>query len=107
MNYSYYHKQFADNLSHNYNINEQDVLDYPDQYLGPNFREVMNLWFYTGSLSGPQWEVYQHRRRKLGEEALIRADNLSKKLASEVIDPGFGKPLSPINMRNNCCSPLP
>jgi hypothetical protein len=86
MNYSGYHKVFADNLSHNYNINKQNVLDDPQNYLGPNYKEVLNLWFYWESLSDERREVYRKKFHKLGIQIRTEANTLAKELASEVID---------------------
>jgi hypothetical protein len=89
MNYSKFHKSFANNLNYYNNINKQDVLDYPEHYLGPNYKEVLNWWFYWGSLSEEQREVYLARYFNLDRKTRIKAHDLSKKLASEVIDPRF------------------
>jgi hypothetical protein len=51
MNYSIHHKIFACDLKNHCRINEQDALDNPANYLGPNYKEVLNLWFYCDSLS--------------------------------------------------------
>jgi hypothetical protein len=89
MNYSSYHLDFANDLNHYHNISEQDVLEQPEKYLGPNHKELLNFWFYLDSLSDEQWKVYMDRRNKLGEETQFEARRLAKKLASEVIDPRF------------------
>jgi len=46
MNYSRSHKAVAKYLNYSYDINDQDVLDYPEEYLGPNYKELLNYWFY-------------------------------------------------------------
>jgi hypothetical protein len=89
MNYSRCHKGFADNLSRNYNLNKQNVLDDPQNYLGPNYKEVLNLWFYWDSWGIEQIKVYLDRRAKLGEETRLEVRELAKKLATEVIDSRF------------------
>jgi hypothetical protein len=61
MNYSERHKGFANSLTLYYSINKQDVLDYPEKYLGPNYKEVLNWWFYCDSLSHEQLVVYWSR----------------------------------------------
>jgi hypothetical protein len=50
MNYSERHKRFASNLNDYYNINQQDILDHPENYLGPNYKEVLNYWFSLRSI---------------------------------------------------------
>jgi hypothetical protein len=91
MNYSERHKRFASDLNRYHNINEQDVLDHPENYLGPNYKEVLNLWFYRDSLSGEQWEVYMNRFWSLNFETLNKARSTAEELAKEVIDPRFFK----------------
>jgi hypothetical protein len=89
MNYSSRHNLFASHLNLYYNINEQDVLKYPEKYLGPNYKEVLNFWFYLDSLSDEQWNVYDDRFLNLPTQTRIEALKLTRKLASEVINPRF------------------
>jgi hypothetical protein len=89
MSHSKLHKQFAYSLNDVYSINEQDVLDYPEKYLGPNYREVLNFWFYRESLYYKQWKVYDKSRISLDYESRVKAHNTAEELASEVIDPRF------------------
>jgi hypothetical protein len=91
MNYSNFHKRFASYLNHFYNINEQDVLEHPENYLGPNYKEVLNLWFYWYSLSSEQWDVYWKRWCSLNSETRTKARSTTTELAKEVIDPRFVK----------------
>jgi hypothetical protein len=85
MNYSKRHKNFASNLNFRLNIHEQDVLEYPEQYLGPNYKEILNFWFYWDSLSDKQQNVYCRRIAQLDPEVLFKA----RELAKEVIKPIF------------------
>jgi hypothetical protein len=89
MNYSIGHEAFAENLNRHIGINTQDVLDNPEKYLGPNYKEVLNWWFYWGSLSEQQKSVYNGRLIKIEKEAWRKAIALYKNLASEVIDHRF------------------
>ena len=89
MNYTIYHKAVANALNFYHNINKQDVLDFPEKYLGPNYREVLNYWFYRESWGIEQINVYLDRRDKLGEETRIKASELATNLASKVIDYRF------------------
>ncbi len=87
MNYSENHKFFAWRLNHeNYNINKQDVLDYPEQYLGPNYKELLNYWFYLKSMSNEQWKKYNERLSELPSQTRLDAYKIAKELASEVVD---------------------
>jgi hypothetical protein len=87
MTYSNFYNGFALNLNYYYNIIKQDVLDHPENYLGPNYKELLNFWVYWDSLSEEQWVVYWDKRDKLGEQTRLKA----RKLAKEVIDPRFVK----------------
>jgi hypothetical protein len=87
MNYSRYHKRFASNLSRYHNINEQDVLDHPENYLGPNYKEVLNYWFYCESLNSKHWTVYKNRFLALDVETNYNARSAAEELVREVIDP--------------------
>jgi hypothetical protein len=89
MNYSYAHKSFATNLSLGYNINKQDVLDHPENYLGPNYKELLNYWFYWGSWSVEERNEHEQRHRRLDEETMDEAGEKAEILAKEVIDPRF------------------
>jgi hypothetical protein len=96
MNYSKTHKWFASHLNFYHNTNEQDVLDHPENYLGSNYKEVLNLWFYWDSLSSEQIDVYWDRVDSLNSETLNKALSTAKKLVKEVIDPRFVDYLYPI-----------
>jgi hypothetical protein len=89
MNYSKIHKWFASNLKYIRNINEQDVLDHPENYLGPNYKELLNYWFYEESLSEEQRNVYLNRVDSLDYETRHKARSTATELAEEVIDPRF------------------
>jgi hypothetical protein len=89
MNYSKIHKWFASLFKYFPNTNEQDVLNNPENYLGPNYKEVLNYWFYCESLSYEQWNVYCNRFRILDVETRHKARSTAIELAKEVIDPRF------------------
>jgi hypothetical protein len=78
---------FANNLSRNYSINKQNVLEHPQNYLGPNYKELLNFWYYWDSLSYKQWYACDYSYLKLDVKTYNQAVKISKKLASEVIDP--------------------
>ena len=95
MNYYFLHKHFAYRLNRDLNINEQDVLKYPESYLGPNYKEVLNFWVYWESLSPEQWEVYWDRYHRLDHHSHTEKRKFAKKLAAEVIDPRFVSYIGP------------
>jgi hypothetical protein len=96
MNYSKIHKWFASNLTCIHNINKQDVLDNLENYLGPNYKEVLNFWLYWDSLSDEKWNVYWDRVDSLNNETRGMAHSTATELAEEVIDPRFVYYLYPI-----------
>jgi hypothetical protein len=85
MNYSNLHRVFASKLYDNYYDNEQYVLENPEKYLGPNYKEVLNFWFYKESLSVEKRLTYSGGKNKLSKQSLIVAIDRSYELASEVI----------------------
>ena len=38
----------------------------PETYLGPNYKTVINFWYYLDSLTTEQWEIVEMRYVKLG-----------------------------------------
>ncbi len=93
MNYSKRHKIFAYDLNVYHNINKQDVLENPEKYLGPNYKEVLNFWFYWDSLSYEQNSVISQRCHNINSQTFSKALKIAKELALEVIDPRFVKDL--------------
>jgi hypothetical protein len=89
MNYSDFHINLAFQLNFYRHINKQDVLENPKKYLGSNYKEVLNWWFYRESFTWVQKEIIKERAKKIDDEVWNKAYHLSKKLASEVIDPRF------------------
>jgi hypothetical protein len=86
-NYSDRHKGFANSSSLYYSINKQDVLEHPENYFGPNYKEVLNFWFYWDSWNEEQWKKYDERYWELPGQTRHEARELAKKLALEIIDP--------------------
>jgi hypothetical protein len=67
MTYSKTHKRFADRL------NNQRALEHPEDYLGSNWKDVLNFWWYLECLSEDQWEIVRQRYRALGYEVRAAA----------------------------------
>jgi hypothetical protein len=55
MTYSKTHKCFADRL------NNQRALECPEDYLGSNWKDVLNFWWYLEGLSGEQRKIVRQR----------------------------------------------
>jgi hypothetical protein len=51
----------------------QDCLDYPERFLGQNWEEVINFWFYLETLSKDQLRVVRERYWDLSYEDQDRA----------------------------------
>jgi hypothetical protein len=62
------HEKFSTFLRHNHGITKQDVLDYPEKYLGPNWEAVINFWLYFDTLTEEQLEVVEERYWDLSVE---------------------------------------
>jgi hypothetical protein len=55
MTYSKAHQCFADCL------NNQRALEHPEDYLGSNWKDVLNFWWYLECLSEEQWKIVWER----------------------------------------------
>jgi hypothetical protein len=98
MIYSRRHKGFAWYLNIRYNINKQDVLDHPENYLGLNYKEVLNFWFYWDSLSEERRNVYWNRVGSLDDETWRKVHSNAIELVKEVIDPRFVSRLTEVEL---------
>jgi hypothetical protein len=60
-------------------LNTQDVLNHPENYIGPNWDSVLNFWLHLDKLTEDQLNVVQYRYRALsfpdGDMAYYRANN--------------------------------
>jgi hypothetical protein len=54
------HQRLADRL------NDQTALEYPEHFLGPNWKNVLNFWFYLDTLSYEDLEIVFNRYLALG-----------------------------------------
>ncbi len=45
------HQRFTDDLD------DQRALDQPEEFLGPNWKEVLNFWLYLDTLSPEQFDI--------------------------------------------------
>jgi hypothetical protein len=69
------HQRLADR------INRQEVLTHPENYLGPNWEEVINFWLYLDTLSENQllvvnkryWDLSYEERNVDWDKALVAA----------------------------------
>jgi hypothetical protein len=49
------HQNFADNL------NDQRALEHPEEFLGPNWKEVLNFWIFLDTLTFEQLVIAKRR----------------------------------------------
>jgi hypothetical protein len=55
------HQRLANSLQEHYRISNQDVLDHPENYLGPNWEALINFWLYLDTLTEEQLKVVDRR----------------------------------------------
>jgi hypothetical protein len=71
------HKKFAVSL------NDQEILNRPEKYLGPNWEEVINFWLYLDILSKEQLRIVENRYMTLSDEECITASGRSRNVARD------------------------
>ena len=76
MIYSKTHKRFE------YILDNQRALSHPDEFLGPNWRDVLNFWLYLDTLGLEQRELARDLYWKLQPEHGV-AQNLAWDVAIE------------------------
>jgi hypothetical protein len=65
-------------------LNNQRALSHPDEFLGPNWRDVLNFWLYIDTLSTEQLEMANSSYLALDMKYRQYAVNLAWNTASEV-----------------------
>ena len=70
MSYSKTHQRFADNLRN------QRALSHPEEFLGPNWKEVLNFWLYIDTLSDEQLNMARVLYCNLDVADRVYAENL-------------------------------
>jgi hypothetical protein len=63
MTYSKIHQRFSERLKN------PDVLTNPGKYLGPNYQDVLNFWFYVDTLSDEE-------KKKMGQRYFALDDDV-------------------------------
>jgi hypothetical protein len=84
------HEEFARLLHYHYDYPKQEVLDHPENYLGPNWGEVINFWLFLDTLNKKQLKVVEERysaviykeRRIARDKALVAAGATTKYIYS-------------------------
>ena len=73
------HQNFADLL------NSQRALSHPDEFLGPNWKEVLNFWIYMDILSDEQYLTAIDQYFNLGAVVQKSAADLARSAALKTI----------------------
>jgi hypothetical protein len=66
------HQRFANIL------NNQRVLSHPEEFLGPNWKEVLNFWIYLDTLSDEQLDIAEDRYEEAPSDDLDIVDNVAR-----------------------------
>jgi hypothetical protein len=79
MTYSKIHQRFAGDVV--------DRLIEPEKYMGPNYKEILNFWWFLEGLNDSQWENVGERYSLLGENfkhnGLVVSNSLKVQMAVE------------------------
>jgi hypothetical protein len=70
------HKRFADHLD------DQTTLEYPERFLGPNWKDVLNFWIYLDTLSDGEHNLINEHYYNLN---CIHVKEANKKATRRII----------------------
>jgi hypothetical protein len=73
------HKEFSDRL------NDQTALEYPEHFLGPNWKDVLNFWIYLDTLSVEDFRLIINRFWDVCADARVSARDKAFKAAEATI----------------------
>jgi len=59
------HQKFADQLG------DQTALEYPERFLGPNWKDFLNFWIYLDTLSAEKRKIVSKRYSALADTSVI------------------------------------
>jgi hypothetical protein len=83
MTYSKTHKRFADRL------NNQRALEHPEEFLGVNYKDVLNFWWFIDDLSKYQLKIVVERYWDLDDEVRDAARAAAWKAAAYYADAAY------------------
>jgi hypothetical protein len=83
MTYSKIHKRFSKRL------NKPEALTNPGKYLGPNWEDVLNFWFYIDTLSDEEKKEINDRFWALDRKVRVSAIDDARAAAKEVVGDEF------------------
>ena len=72
------HQYFSNRVS-------QEALTNPEPFLGPNYKTVLNFWYYLDTLSVVQWDVVRERYLAMSYDARYAAQDLALNVAKDVV----------------------
>jgi hypothetical protein len=80
------HQRFAESFQNR--LTYQRVLDHPEEFLGPNWKDVLNFWLFLDTLSEEQWRIVEDRYWELDCSARCAAQNAAwdAKVAWDALD---------------------
>ncbi len=64
---------------------DQYALTNPERYLGPNYKTVLNFWYYIDTLTTEQWRVVTHRYDNILKTDKAQALRDCRKATDDVI----------------------
>jgi hypothetical protein len=74
------HQRFADR----YRISTPRALSHPDEFLGPNWKDVLNFWLYLDTLSDEQLNMARRRFWNLDDADRVSSWELAWDASREV-----------------------
>jgi hypothetical protein len=85
MIYSKIHKYFAKQLNNTKQLKTPKALSNPEDFLGPNFQSILDLWMYIDTLSVEQREEHEKRYWALHDDVRDSSENIASYAAEEIV----------------------
>ena len=63
----------------------QEAITNPEPFLGPNYKTVLNFWYYLDTLTEYQWNVVHQRRMAISYEVSEAARDLARNAAEDIV----------------------
>jgi hypothetical protein len=75
-------------------LNNQGVLSQPEDFLGPNWKDVLNFWFYLDTLSLEQLEIADKHYLNMGNIVYFSAIHVATCYSSITLDASLAQDIS-------------
>ncbi len=72
------HQRFANRVG-------QDALTNPEPFLGPNYKTVLNFWYYLDTLTEEQWEVVNRHFGAIPDEVYEEFRDSAWEVAGDIV----------------------